>query len=581
MLPGCFGRRGGGRHPVTAVGDPNQAIYGWRGASVSNILRFPSTSRAPTARRRDLPAHRQPAVRPPDPRRRQRPGGAALRAHPQVEPLDARHGRRRGGAARRPRDARRGARAGSRRRSTHRAPGRPLVARSACSPRQRARRRGVRRAHRRRDAGRDRGPLRAAPAAGGRRGRRHAARSSTTWGPTPRSSPCYRTALGHRPARPRAARPAAGQLAGARPAATPRHRSDGRSPRAVAGADPAEIVPRPTRSTTRATCRTPPQALERFGMLAAELRRLRSHVGEPLIDWSGGSSTRGVDVELASPVSARRPPAARTSTCSSGRSPSSRPSTAESTLRVPAGLAHAEDEHGNGPRRRHPDRGRLREAADRPRAKGLEWTSVFLVGVCDTRFPANRSRGLWTAPRRCCPTPLRGDREGPAELLGHDKDGHGGAPRGHQGPRGRRSCGSATSRSPAPRTGWPSRRTAGARAPTPFGPSMYQQVVREALGEWGEPPRLAGRPVRSSPTRYAEDPLDARGPPPADGRGAASARGRRAGPAGRPAAEDDLTRRLAGVADWDAELERLLVEARSAAAVEIAVPCPCSLSAPR
>jgi DNA helicase-2/ATP-dependent DNA helicase PcrA len=29
-----------GGHPVTAVGDPHQAIYGWRGASVGNLLRF-------------------------------------------------------------------------------------------------------------------------------------------------------------------------------------------------------------------------------------------------------------------------------------------------------------------------------------------------------------------------------------------------------------------------------------------------------------------------------------------------------------------------------------------------------------
>ncbi len=42
MLVGLFG----GGHPVTAVGDPCQAIYGWRGASVSNLDGFPSHFRA-------------------------------------------------------------------------------------------------------------------------------------------------------------------------------------------------------------------------------------------------------------------------------------------------------------------------------------------------------------------------------------------------------------------------------------------------------------------------------------------------------------------------------------------------------
>lgn len=31
-----------GGHPVTAVGDPCQSIYGWRGASIGNLLRFPA-----------------------------------------------------------------------------------------------------------------------------------------------------------------------------------------------------------------------------------------------------------------------------------------------------------------------------------------------------------------------------------------------------------------------------------------------------------------------------------------------------------------------------------------------------------
>ncbi|WP_035833439.1 ATP-dependent DNA helicase [Jonesia quinghaiensis] len=38
LLKALFGRE----HPVTAVGDPNQSIYGWRGASASGLARFPT-----------------------------------------------------------------------------------------------------------------------------------------------------------------------------------------------------------------------------------------------------------------------------------------------------------------------------------------------------------------------------------------------------------------------------------------------------------------------------------------------------------------------------------------------------------
>ncbi|NYI06258.1 ATP-dependent DNA helicase [Allostreptomyces psammosilenae] len=41
LLGGLFGAPRGVGHPVTAVGDPCQAIYGWRGASVANLDDFP------------------------------------------------------------------------------------------------------------------------------------------------------------------------------------------------------------------------------------------------------------------------------------------------------------------------------------------------------------------------------------------------------------------------------------------------------------------------------------------------------------------------------------------------------------
>jgi DNA helicase-2/ATP-dependent DNA helicase PcrA len=59
MLRGLFSGRAGndGRgHPVTAVGDPFQAIYGWRGAAASNIMTFAEDFPLADGR----PAHRYP-----------------------------------------------------------------------------------------------------------------------------------------------------------------------------------------------------------------------------------------------------------------------------------------------------------------------------------------------------------------------------------------------------------------------------------------------------------------------------------------------------------------------------------------
>ena len=42
LFSGATPQEGRG-HPVTAVGDPCQAIYGWRGAAASNIIPFPAS----------------------------------------------------------------------------------------------------------------------------------------------------------------------------------------------------------------------------------------------------------------------------------------------------------------------------------------------------------------------------------------------------------------------------------------------------------------------------------------------------------------------------------------------------------
>ncbi|MDQ0583325.1 ATP-dependent DNA helicase [Streptomyces rishiriensis] len=93
LLAGLFG--GGTGHPVTAVGDPCQAIYGWRGASVANLDDFPehfAHSDGSRARRQSLSENRRSGGRLLDlanglaePLRAMHAGVEALRPAPGAE----------------------------------------------------------------------------------------------------------------------------------------------------------------------------------------------------------------------------------------------------------------------------------------------------------------------------------------------------------------------------------------------------------------------------------------------------------------------------------------------------------------
>ena len=145
------------------------------------------------------------------------------------------------------------------------------------------------------------------------------------------------------------------------------------------------------------------EALERFALLADELRLLRTHAGEPILDVVRRIvDTTGIDVELASAVSPPQLPGGTTSTCSSRRSRSSRRSTATSPWRRCWPTSTPRTTWATGStrrRRRRPTRSKLLTVH---RAKGLEWSSVFLVGVCAETFPSHRSRTQWTTSPGCC-----------------------------------------------------------------------------------------------------------------------------------------------------------------------------------
>ena len=359
--------------------------------------------------------------------------------------------------------------------------------------------------------------------------------------------------------------------------------ADGIDPSEIACLDDALHDPGPAAYSS--------QALERFALLAGELRGLRSHVGEPLLDIVRRIiDTTGADVELASAVSPAA--AARRDNLDLFVKAVADFQAVDGDVSLSALLAYltAEDDQGNGLDIATPTAADSVKLLTVHRSKGLEWGSVFLVGVGKDRFPSNRSRTLWTSSPAVLPAPLRGDAADLPQLRGHDRkalDEYRADTREHDATEELRlgyvAFTRAAHRLSVTSFCWSPRAT-------PFGPSAYQEVVRAQLEEWGEPvDGWLESPARGDANPYAaEDPAR---PWPPEGLGAEAARRlaaaalvRAADPGADPAvaAAEDLDLDLeqaALVAEWDSEVERLLTEARTERSTSIAVALPSSLSA--
>jgi DNA helicase-2/ATP-dependent DNA helicase PcrA len=118
---------------------------------------------------------------------------------------------------------------------------------------------------------------------------------------------------------------------------------------------------------------------------------------------------------------------------------------------------------------------------------------------------------------------------------------------------------------------------------TPFGPSPFQQTMREVVQGWGE--EVAGwldKPAKGAAHPYADD--DPSRPWPLTGIGREARLRLDAAAAVRAAevggADEGLDLVTAGqVAEWDAAIERLLAEARADRGGQVRVELPSSLSA--
>jgi DNA helicase-2/ATP-dependent DNA helicase PcrA len=193
---------------------------------------------------------------------------------------------------------------------------------------------------------------------------------------------------------------------------------------AVAGVDPCDVVALADALDRPGHEGWSLEGVQRVTSLNAELRELRAARDEPLLDLVHRVvGTTGLDVELAASPEAvqarRRESLSAFFDVVAGFTDLD----GESSLSAFLAFLRAAEEHQRGLDAVTPSGSDAVQLLTAHRSKGLEWDVVACPDLTRKVFPSDTLRDRWTTSGSVLPGPLRGDAEDQPALAGYDKDG--------------------------------------------------------------------------------------------------------------------------------------------------------------